>query len=446
MSSAFAIGTVTAVLKSLLDNSLSQLSMITVQQTSVHPPDQLATGEKEASQLNLFMYHVTPNSGWRNAGLPSRSANGDRLSNPPLALDLHYLLTAYSREKYHAEVLLGYGMQVFHEVPVLTRQAIRNAFTPPGSSSRPPGTPPPDKLTALEKKLYSAELDVQIEQIKICPETLSTEEMSRLWSTFQAHYRPTAAYQVSVVLIESKRSTQTALPVQQRNVSVFPFRQPVIERVISSAGADRPIVMGSTLIITGQQLQAASTHVQISSVDLQVPSSALSDTRITLPLAPPTFPLPVLNNLRAGVQSVRVVHDLILNTPGDPHRGVESNVEAFVLRPKIQGESPITVSELQTDARGQFRTVTVKLNPLVGTAQRVVLLLNERNGSRGFTFVANPLSTDTDTVSFRIANVAAGIYLVRVQVDGAESLLDVDTNPESPTFNQFTGTPNVTIP
>ncbi|MDX2216073.1 MAG: hypothetical protein SFY66_22600, partial [Oculatellaceae cyanobacterium bins.114] len=162
-------------------------------------------------------------------------------------------------------------------------------------------------------------------------------------------------------------------------------------------------------------------------------------------LAAPT-PSSLLNNLRAGVQSVRVIHGLLLNTPGDPHRGVESNVEAFVLRPRIQSESPITVSELQTDASGQFRTVTLKLSPLVGATQRIVLLLNERNGGKAFTFVANPLSADTDTVSFRIATVAAGTYLVRVQVDGAESLLDVDTNPESSTFNQFTGTPSLTIP
>ncbi|MDX2215559.1 MAG: DUF4255 domain-containing protein, partial [Oculatellaceae cyanobacterium bins.114] len=281
MSSAFAIGTVTAVLKSLLDNSLNQLPGMTVQQTSVRPPDQLATGEKEASQLNLFMYHVTPNSGWRNVGMPSRSANGDRLTNPPLALDLHYLLTAYSRENYHAEVLLGYGMQVLHEVPVLTRQAIRSAFTPPGAASPPPGTSPPDRLTTLEKKLYLSELDTQIEQIKICPEILNIEEMSRLWSTFQVHYRPTAAYQVSVVLIESKRSTQTALPVQQRNVVVFPFRQPVIEQVMPSGGVNQPITIGSALVITGQQLQAASTYVQISDVALEVPAAALSDTRIT---------------------------------------------------------------------------------------------------------------------------------------------------------------------
>ena len=37
--------------------------------------------------------------------------------------------------------------------------------------------------------------------------------MSRLWTAIQAHYRPTAAYVVSVVLIEARQPTRQALPV-----------------------------------------------------------------------------------------------------------------------------------------------------------------------------------------------------------------------------------------
>ena len=53
---------------------------------------------------------------------------------------------------------------------------------------------------------------------------------------------------------------------------------------------------------------------------------------------------------------------------------------------------------------------------------------------------------ETDKLDFAISGVVSGKYIVRVQVDGAESSLDVDTNPLSPTFNQYTGTPQVTIP
>ena len=48
--------------------------------------------------LNFFLYQVTPNLGWRNADLPSRENGGSRTTYPPLALDLHYLLTAYGSQ------------------------------------------------------------------------------------------------------------------------------------------------------------------------------------------------------------------------------------------------------------------------------------------------------------------------------------------------------------
>ena len=80
-------------------------------------------------QLNLFLYQVTPNQGWRNVGpAVRRRRRASRLTNPPLALDLHYLLTAYGAADFEAEILLGYGMQVLHEHPVLDRQAIRDSF------------------------------------------------------------------------------------------------------------------------------------------------------------------------------------------------------------------------------------------------------------------------------------------------------------------------------
>ena len=49
-------------------------------------------------------------------------------------------------------------------------------------------------------------------------EPMDTEEMSRLWSAIQAHYRPTAAYVASVVLIEAKKPVSTGLPVLSRGL------------------------------------------------------------------------------------------------------------------------------------------------------------------------------------------------------------------------------------
>jgi hypothetical protein len=48
-------------------------------------------------------------------------------------------------------------------------------------------------------------------------------------------------------------------------------------------------------------------------------------------------------------------------------------------------------------------------------------------------------------VPFAFTDLPAGTYLVRAQVDGAESPLTVETDPADPDFGTVTG-PTVTIP
>jgi hypothetical protein len=442
MSNALAIGAVTAVLRDLLNNGLIDQDVtgaiggnVTV---TALAPDRIEIGDsKEKSQLNLFLFQVTPNQGWRNVGLPSRDAPGDRVTNPPLALDLHYLLTAYGEQEFHGEILLGYAMQLLHDTPVLARDAIRLAL----------GAPPPvtgSVLPPAQQALVAAELADQIEQIKISPQSLSTEEMSRLWTALQAHYRPSAVYQASVVLIESKRSTKRALPVRSHNVNVFTWRQQVIETIEAKTGADDWIVEGSTLVMRGSQLRAGVSHVRIGEVEITPAATDVTDTVLTVPV--PT-------GLRAGVQSAQVIHRLDLHTasPDEPHRGFESNVAAFVLHPMVDAPavaSPAVGGVTPTLKNGapvivdgvtlQSANVTVNFAPRVGRRQRVTLLLNELNPpntrpARSYSFAAPqengivaPNQPDTATIVFAVGFVAPGAYLLRVQVDGAESPLGVN--------------------
>ena len=290
MSTALAIASVTAVLKDLLNNGVIDHDLATSVgevMVSALPPDRidtLGTPADQKSRLNLFLYQVTPNAGWRNVGLPSRDGRGERLSNPPLALDLHYLLTAYGAEEFHAEILLGYGMQLLHETPVLTRAAIRTSLAPPTSVTGGGGLPP------AMQALFTSELAEQVEQIKISPQSLSTEEVSKLWPAFGAKYRPTAAYQASVVLIESRRSTKSALPVRGRKVYVIPFRQPVIEQITSQekAGdpivADQPILAGYNLVIVGRQLRGENTLVNVGGIEVTPADGDVSETQIIVPI------------------------------------------------------------------------------------------------------------------------------------------------------------------
>jgi hypothetical protein len=452
MSTALAIASVTAVLKDLLNNGLidhdvsATLGNVTVSALS---PDRIDTTLNQQSQLNLFLYQVTPNAGWHNVGLPSRNANGDRLSNPPLALNLHYLLTAYGALEFHAEILLGYGMQLLHETPVLTRDAIRTSLAPPSFVGGGGGLP------AEMQALFTSELSEQVEQIKIVPEVLNTEEISRMWTAFQARYRPSAAYQASVVLIESKQVTKSSLPVQARKIYVVPFNQPVIEEIKSQAKpgdpivSGQPIVAGQNLVINGRGLRADKVLVNMGGIEKAAPADA-TDTQIILPLPA---------GLQAGIQGVQVIQLRALGSPPAFHRGVESNLAAFILRPTID---PVSVTFVPGGGVPAISgTITLNANPPIGDLQRVVLLLNELVSmpppplasppaeikAESYSFLVPSQITlsppsgppgSKSTITIPIKGVKAGTYLLRIQVDGAESSLQTDAS------GQFTS-PRTTI-
>ena len=61
--------------------------------------------------------------------------------------------------------------------------------------------------------------------------------MSKLWSAIQAHYRPTAAYQASVVLIEATQlAPRRAAGAPTRAASyVVPIRGRAIDAVVSAS-------------------------------------------------------------------------------------------------------------------------------------------------------------------------------------------------------------------
>jgi hypothetical protein len=441
VSTALAIASVTAVLRDVLNNGLAANNVTGAIGASVTatalPPDRIdTTAAPPPSQLNLFLYQVAPNAGWSNVNFPARDSNGNRISNPPLALDLFYLLTAYGADELHSEILLGYGMQFLHETPMLTRDAVRRSLAPQI------GDPP-----ALQA-LSASELSEQVELIKLTPATLSTEEISKLWAAFGAKYRPTAAYRASVVLIESKQPTKPALPVRARNVYVVPFRHPTIEVIRSEENATnsqfpgQPILSGHHLIILGKQLRGDRTRVNIGGIVVEPPGGEVHDDSIRVLLP---------DQLRAGIQGLQVLQFIDMGTPPVPHSGISSNLAAFVLRPAIT--APVSVSDLQ-DLGGGLRAATLGLtiDPAVGDTQRVVVLLNEFNplaspppsAPLAYGFVVPPRDVtsppdETSFISVPITAVQTGTYLIRVQVDGAESPLESDAEGQ---YNA----PLVTIP
>jgi len=186
MSSPLSIASVTSVIKSVLENGLvmhGATAVVGELAVTATPPDRITTGADERSQLNIYLYRITPNTAWRAIPTGSAQSNGA----VPLSLDLHYLLTAYGERDYHAETLLGSAMELLHQTPVFTHETIAPT------------------LASLAERGGSgasvfADVIDSIDRITLSPEFLSMEDLTKLWSALQARFRLSATYQASVLM------------------------------------------------------------------------------------------------------------------------------------------------------------------------------------------------------------------------------------------------------
>jgi Pvc16 N-terminal domain len=429
MSSALAIAGVTAVLRDLLNDGMINHnvsgvlgSTVTV---SVLPPDRVVSANgNEKTQINLFLHQVSPNPGWRNEGLPLRDSSGrNRLSNPPLALDLHYLLSAYGAEDLHPEILLGYAMQLLHETPVLSRSAIATALDPSPSV----GTTLPPALRALA----SCGLADQLEQIRITPEYLNTEEMSKLWTAVQSHYRPTAAYVATVVLIESTLPTRAVLPVlsrgpvdlstgRDRGITAEPSLLAPLPTIQSVVPASRQpaATVGGVVDITGHHLDGSNGTVQLTNSRFQIVQDVAVSAGGNATAAQFTVP-----NLPVGFYQValRVVR------PGESEPRT-SNQLALVVGPEITTVLPINVTR---DGAGTA-TIPLDFKPQAQPGQQVSLLVGTRE------IAAEPIEAATGTLSFVVDDAPADdpFLFLRLRVDGVDSPI-IDRLAATPVYFNF---------
>lgn len=199
MSSALAIASVTALLKSLLENGLTERSVSDSighsAPVSVLPPDRITTGSDEQPQLNLFLYQIAPNTVRRRQDHPD-ATRGDQASGSFLALDLFYLITAYGATDYQIEILLGSALQLLQREHELKPERISSILASLSSARDDRGVLP------AAAALARSNLPRQVKEIKFTPQFLQLEELSKIWSALQARYRPSAVYKASLVYID----------------------------------------------------------------------------------------------------------------------------------------------------------------------------------------------------------------------------------------------------
>ncbi|SFE85600.1 DUF4255 domain-containing protein [Nitrosomonas sp. Nm166] len=408
MSSPDALATVTATLRHLLSGAAATVS--------TKPPSIARQGEN-GEQINIFLYSTHYNSAFSNFPMPGEARSGEN-AYPPLPLVLKYLITAYGAndDDISGQQLMGRAMSILHDRPLLGRVDIEG-ITPDSGLHR------------------------QIERVRITPDTLSLDDMSKLWSSFQsAEYRLSTGYQVSVVLIESTRIKSAPLPVLKRgeqdqgtdvtaapSPSIsglrFPNQKPAAEfgDLITILGEN---LAGDNIVIRFQHLLLV--HSMDPSIPKPIdllPESGRTDTEITVKLPDQADDAPVGSKWPAGFYSV----SLLIKRPNMP--AWTSNALSMPLSPKIKLVDPDPPSAPAGNVE-----LTIECLPQILPDQRVLLLFGDRTiKPDAVSTPANPSAASTLTFTVEKAKARAIPYVVRLRIDGVDSI-PVDFSGDTPQF------------
>jgi hypothetical protein len=352
MSTFAAIGAVSSTLQSLLVDRLDPPppALVPVPVTVGLPPEDAAD---EADPLvNLFLYRVCENAALKNQEPPGRGDRG-AYGKPPLALNLHYLLTAYGTTKQPtnasledeviAHYLLGSAMRILHDFAIVT----------PALETNGGGQ-------ILDRDLVGAR-----ERVKVSLQPISLEDLSKVWTALSRPFRASVAYEVTVVQIEPQVRSPHAQPVGPESpfggphIHVVAGLAPTIESLHGAGRAGAQVRAGETLVLEGEGLLGESTRVDIGGIpDAGQITSARTD-RMTLIV--PDDP-----RLAAGILSLRVSHGVEFGAPPQRRPTFVSNTVAFALVPRIDSVAVAGASPVVTVTGNRLMADGVENLALVG--------------------------------------------------------------------------------
>jgi hypothetical protein len=399
MSSELAVTAVTRTLRQILADQIDDkwgndvLGGDLTKQLHVtnFAPHKVRDVHPSQNVVNVFLYRTDINAAWRNMPLPSQAKPGEAVS-PPLPLNLEYIVTAYGEDDREdaAHFFLAQSMRVLHDTPFIPRAAFQSV-------------------------LPKARLHQQIENVKVAHKDLSIEETSKLWSVLQTHYRISATYLVTVVLIDSKAGSRSALPVLRRGpddsgVTAIAGPLPTLDyaKAASGFGAAQ---LGEDVTLFGERLDMAGVVARVrhplmgDAIDRPVTPVDAKSANVSLP---PASDAGVPGAWPAGIYSITL--------SGTLPNGVAwaTNAVPFALAPAI------TVSPAQNTNPGPDFEVTIESKPQVREGQQVTAIWG---GSQIVPkSIVTPGNDDDPTVVKFDAPGALGIHRVRLRVDGVDSL------------------------
>jgi hypothetical protein len=207
------ISGVDTVLRTLTTEALKGLA--TPVGVVVGPLDRPVAGPR----LNWFLYAVAPSAALANME-PPQVGWRTRRGRPPLALTLHYLLSADAGELSDT----GSEDDVVHAALSALMSALHDNGIFGLASLIASG---PDRTVAD----VTDALDALIEPLRITLETVPLESITALWNSGSHALRLSVGYQVSLVIVPAQTAYVAGPPVQVRRVAVSPALIPAIVSV-----------------------------------------------------------------------------------------------------------------------------------------------------------------------------------------------------------------------
>jgi hypothetical protein len=139
--------------------------------------------EAKSDKISIYLYNITETSGMRNQP-PTQQLP----EKPPtlMYLTLHYLITPTALEAGKEQMVLGKIMQLFAQNPVLRGSALQGSLA--GTNTN----------------------------LRVTLDSLSVDEINKLWSVFGTPHKPSLSYSVSPVTIDSVRVLDQTRVVEEK--------------------------------------------------------------------------------------------------------------------------------------------------------------------------------------------------------------------------------------
>lgn len=454
MSTPNVIASVTWLLRDLLQQYVEP--EFKLEDITALPLDKARGGETSSKRLNFFLYQLVPNAAWQSVTVKRGES-----AYPQLALNLRYLLTAYSPEDdrqaaaadtfLDSQMFLGSAMRVLHDHPTLVIKDVK------------------------QKPNLGRELE-QIENIRITPLGLTVEELSKLWTMFQTQYRTSVAYEVGVALIDSQRSMRTPAPVLARgdyneragrdqgadvSAGVLPTLSKV--RTIDPNAAEKYLAEARVVLrptdrlaffgtgFSGEKTEIEVTHARLGDSVRVVPShhTVERDGTERLELDYATVLAALIPKTKAELMaqgeseheaelhaaeravSAGVYTAAVWVTRGElgKERTLPSNVLTFAVPPQLTlADHFVTIHQVNGAPNTEHIVVQFISAPPIRVGQRVSALFGDQE------ILFAPGALNTEPFTFTVKNPTRGKYLVRLRVDGADTIADLpaEADPNQP--------------